>query len=53
MRNLQKEQNERAAMTYSERLAHYEWEKAQIPRMTNDRNTYEAALKALAKKWRV
>lgn len=40
-------------MSYAERLANYEREKAQIPRMARDQKTYEAMLKALAKKWRV
>lgn len=40
-------------MSYGERLANYEREKAQIPRMERDAKTYEAMLKALAKKWRV
>lgn len=40
-------------MTYFERLANYEREKMQIPRMVNDYKTYEAMLKALAEKWRV
>ena len=53
MNDPQKEQNERAKMSYSERLAHYEWEKAQLPRTVNDSQTYDAALRALAKKWRI
>ena len=40
-------------MAYSERLANYEREKAEIPRMARDAKTYEAMCKALAKKWRV
>lgn len=40
-------------MTYSERLAQYEKEKMKLPRAINDSKTYEEALKALAKKWRV
>ena len=40
-------------MTYAERLANYNLEKSQIPRTAEDSKTYEAALKALAKKWRV
>ena len=40
-------------MPYSERLARYEQEKMRIPRTANDNKTYEAALKALAKKWRI
>lgn len=40
-------------MPYGERLANYEREKMQLPRMANDSKTYEAALKALAKKWRI
>lgn len=40
-------------MRYSERLANYEREKMELPRVTNDVKTYEAALKALAKKWRI
>lgn len=40
-------------MSYGERLANYEREKSQIPRMARDQKTYEAMLKALAKKWRV
>ena len=41
------------AMTYAERLANYNLEKSQIPRTVNDNKTYEAMLRALAKKWRV
>lgn len=40
-------------MTYSERLANYHRDKAQIPRRENDSKTYEAALRELAKKWRI
>lgn len=40
-------------MSYAERLANYEREKAQIPREDRDSKTYEAVLKALAKKWRI
>ena len=40
-------------MPYAERLARYEQEKMQLPRVTGDNKTYEAALKALAKKWRI
>lgn len=40
-------------MKYSERLAHYEREKMELPRTKNDSRTYEQALKMLAKKWRV
>ena len=40
-------------MLYAERLANYEREKMQIPRKDNDYKTYEAMIKALAKKWRV
>lgn len=40
-------------MTYKERLENYNLEKSQIPRTAGDSKTYEAALKALAKKWRV
>lgn len=40
-------------MSYGERLANYEREKMEIPRTANDSKTYEAALKALAKKWRI
>lgn len=40
-------------MTYSERLANYEKEKAQIPRKERDSKTYEAVLRELAKKWRI
>lgn len=40
-------------MSYAERLANYEREKAQIPRMERDAKTYEQVLKELAKKWRV
>ena len=49
MKNMNKAQN----MSYSERLANYEREKMQIPRIAGDSKTYEAALKALAKKWRI
>ena len=41
------------AMSYEERLANYEREKQLIPRTANDYKTYEAAIKALAKKWRI
>lgn len=41
------------AMSYAERLANYEREKQLIPRTANDCKTYEAAIKALAKKWRI
>lgn len=47
------EKTEIKKMSYGERLANYEREKAQLPRMTRDQKTYEAMLKALAKKWRV
>lgn len=47
----QKPENKK--MTYGERLANYEREKAQLPRMARDQKTYEAMLKELAKKWRV
>lgn len=40
-------------MSYEERLANYEREKQLIPRTANDYKTYEAALRALAKKWRI
>lgn len=40
-------------MPYTERLANYEREKMQIPRVTKDQKTYEQVLKMLAKKWRV
>jgi len=40
-------------MSYAERLANYTREKMQIPRVAGDSKTYEAALKALAKKWRI
>lgn len=40
-------------MSYGERLANYEREKTQIPRVERDAKTYEAMLKQLAKKWRV
>ena len=40
-------------MTYAERLANYEREKMQIPRVSGDNKTYEQALKMLAKKWRI
>lgn len=39
-------------MTYEERLARYEQDKMNIPR-TADCKTYEATLKALAKKWKI
>lgn len=38
-------------MTYTERLANYNLEKNNIPRTAGDSKTYEAALRALAKKW--
>lgn len=47
------EKTEIKKMSYGERLANYEREKAKIPRMARDQKTYEAMLKALAKKWRV
>ena len=47
------EKPENKKMSYGERLANYEREKAQLPRMARDQKTYEAMLKALAKKWRV
>lgn len=47
------EKQENKKMSYGERLANYEREKAQLPRMERDQKTYEAMLKALAKKWRV
>lgn len=40
-------------MPYSERLANYEREKSEIPRLAGDSKTYEAMCKALAKKWRI
>lgn len=40
-------------MTYAERLANYERDKAKLPRTAGDSKTYEAACKALAKKWRI
>lgn len=40
-------------MNYAERLANYNLEKMRIPRTVNDSKTYEAMLRALAKKWRV
>lgn len=40
-------------MTYAERLANYEREKMQIPRVAGDNKTYEQAVKLLAKKWRI
>ena len=40
-------------MPYDERLAHYEQEKMSIPRTAGDSKTYEAALIALARKWRI
>ena len=42
-----------AKMPYDERLAHYEQEKMSIPRTAGDSKTYEAALIALARKWRI
>lgn len=39
-------------MPYEERLARYEQDKMKITR-TTDSKTYEAALKALAKKWKI
>jgi hypothetical protein len=44
---------ERMQMPYDERLAHYEREKMEIPRKAGDSKTYEAMLKALARKWRI
>ena len=44
---------EERQMSYGERLANYEREKTQIPRVERDAKTYEAMLKALAKKWRI
>lgn len=43
----------KSEMSYSERLANYEREKAEIPRLTNDSKTYEEMCKELARKWRV
>ena len=40
-------------MPYTERLANYEREKMQIPRLANDSKTYEQAVRMLAKKWRI
>lgn len=40
-------------MSYSERLANYEKEKMLLPRYIKDHQTYENALRLLAKKWRV
>ena len=40
-------------MSYTERLANYEREKMQIPRLANDSKTYEQAVRMLAKKWRI
>jgi hypothetical protein len=43
----------KSTMTYAERLANYEREKSQLPRVDRDNQTYEQALKMLAKKWRI
>lgn len=40
-------------LSYGERLANYEKEKMTLPREISDYQTYEAALKALAQKWRI
>ncbi len=40
-------------MPYAERLANYEREKAEIPRVIRDYKTYETMVRMLAKKWRV
>lgn len=40
-------------MSYSERLANYELEKAQIHRNEMDYKTYEQVVRTLAKKWRI
>lgn len=40
-------------MSYQERLANYEREKMLLPRHIKDHQTYENALRLLAKKWRV
>ena len=40
-------------MPYCERLANYEREKMLLPRHIKDHQTYENALRLLAKKWRV
>lgn len=40
-------------LSYQERLANYERDKLSIPRIAGDTKTYEATLKALAKKWRI
>ena len=40
-------------MSYQERLANYEREKMLLPRYIKDNQTYENALRLLAKKWRV
>ena len=46
-------EKEAERMPYSERLANYNREKMEIPRKAGDSKTYEAMLKALAKKWRI
>ena len=43
----------RPGMDYGERLANYEREKMNIPRVAGDSKTYEQALRTLAKKWRI
>lgn len=43
----------RRFLSYAERLACYERDKMALPRWENDSKTYEAALKELAKKWRI
>ena len=40
-------------MSYQERLANYEREKMLLPRYIRDSQTFEQALRQLARKWRV
>lgn len=40
-------------MSYQERLANYEREKMLLPRYIRDNQTFEQALRQLARKWRV
>lgn len=43
----------KSRMPYDERLAHYEMEKMNLKRNAMTSTAYEAALIALARKWRI
>ena len=49
----QRTSSAKTSLSYQERLANYERDKLSIPRTAGDNKTYEATLKALAKKWRI